>query len=190
MKVVGRKMSFDDLFSENNIYLYRRNQIIFLSMRVFSISAEIKECLKDELDGQDRKLVESAENFLSHAYAPYSRFSVSAAALLDNGIVVNGSNQENAASPSGLCAERTAVFYANSMYPDSKVVAIAISAFFEGQIVQNPITPCGSCRQVLLETENRQESPIRIILSGRDKCLIINNIKDILPLNFDNSFFE
>ncbi len=159
-------------------------------MKVFTITAEVAECGKDELCDKDRLLVESAEKFLSHAYAPYSKFSVSAAALLDNGVIVNGTNQENAASPSGLCAERTAVFYANSMYPGCKVDTIAISAFFEGQIVKSPITPCGSCRQVLLETENRQNAPVRLILAGRDKCLIVNNIKDILPLNFDNSFFE
>lgn len=159
-------------------------------MRVFTIKADVAECDKIELSDKDRMLVDSAEKFLSHAYAPYSKFSVSAAALLDNGVVVNGTNQENAASPSGLCAERTAVFYANSMYPGCRVDTIAITAFFEGQIVRDPITPCGSCRQVLLETENRQNAPIRVILSGRDKCLIVSNIKDILPLNFDNSFFE
>lgn len=159
-------------------------------MKTIRITADVIECGKDELNDDDRRLVQSAEDFLGHAYAPYSRFSVSAAALLDNGVIVNGTNQENAASPSGLCAERTAVFYANSMYPDQKVTTLAISAFFEGQIVKNPITPCGSCRQVLLETEMRYKSPIRIILAGRDKCLIVNSIKDILPLNFDNSFFE
>jgi len=159
-------------------------------MRKFTISTEVVECSKSELNDADKRLVESAENFLGHAYAPYSKFSVSAAALLDNGTIVNGTNQENAASPSGLCAERTAVFFANSQYPECKVVTLAISAFFQGEIVANPITPCGSCRQVLLETENRQKSPIRVILAGKDKCFIINNIKDILPLNFDNSFFE
>ncbi len=159
-------------------------------MRKFTISTEVLECAKSELCKEDLSLVENAEKFLPHAYAPYSRFSVSAAALLDNGVIVNGTNQENAASPSGLCAERTAVFYANSQYPGCKVVALAITAFFQGEIVSNPITPCGSCRQVLLETENRQQSPVKVILSGKDKCFIINNIKDILPLNFDNSFFE
>ena len=159
-------------------------------MKTIKIMADVIECNKEELNADDRRLVQSAEDFLSHAYAPYSKFSVSAAALLDNGVIVNGTNQENAASPSGLCAERTAVFYANSMYPNNKMLTLAISAFFDGQLVKNPITPCGSCRQVLLETEMRYNSPIRIILAGRDKCLIVNSIKDILPLNFDNSFFE
>lgn len=159
-------------------------------MKTINLSIQIQECSKADLQEEDRKLVESAEGFLMHAYAPYSKFSVSAAALLENGVIVNGTNQENAASPSGLCAERTAIFYANSMYPDIKVKTIAISAFFEGSIIKNPITPCGACRQVLLETENRYNSPIRLILAGAERCLIVNNIKDILPLNFDNSFFE
>ncbi|MCQ2253069.1 MAG: cytidine deaminase [Bacteroidales bacterium] len=159
-------------------------------MKTINLSIQIQECSKADLQEEDRKLVESAEGFLKHAYAPYSKFSVSAAALLENGVIVNGTNQENAASPSGLCAERTAIFYANSMYPDIKVKTIAISAFFEGSIIKNPITPCGACRQVLLETENRYKSPIRLILAGAERCLIVNNIKDILPLNFDNSFFE
>ncbi|MBQ5575218.1 MAG: cytidine deaminase, partial [Bacteroidales bacterium] len=96
-------------------------------MKTIKISADIVECGKDELNAEDRRLVQSAEDFLGHAYAPYSKFSVSAAAMLDNGVIVNGTNQENAASPSGLCAERTTVFYANSMYPQNKVVTLAIS---------------------------------------------------------------
>ena len=159
-------------------------------MKTIRIFADITECSKDELNADDSRLVKSAEDFLTHAYAPYSKFSVSAAAMLDNGVIVNGTNQENAASPSGLCAERTAIFYANSTYPENKVLTIAISAFFEGQIVKNPITPCGSCRQVLLETEKRYNFPIRLILAGREKCLIVNSISDILPLNFDSSFFD
>ncbi len=159
-------------------------------MKKIVISADITECSKAELEEDDRRLVQSAEDFFDHAYAPYSKFKVSAAALLDNGFIINGTNQENAASPSGTCAERTTVFYANSMYPANKVTTLAISAWYDGQIVKNPITPCGSCRQVLLETERRYGSPIRIILAGRDKCLIVNSVSDILPLNFDSSFFD
>ena len=159
-------------------------------MKIIKLDIEIKEYSRGELTIEDLELVQSAENFLSHAYAPYSKFSVSAAAKLDNGIIVNGTNQENAASPSGLCAERTAVFYANSMYPNNKITTIAIAAFTNGKIIENPITPCGACRQVLLETENRYGTPIKIILSGANKCLIINSVKDILPLNFDNTFLN
>ncbi|MBR4265720.1 MAG: cytidine deaminase [Bacteroidales bacterium] len=159
-------------------------------MKTIRISADIIECEKSELSAEDLELVKSSENFLPHAYAPYSKFSVSAAVKLDNGIIINGTNQENAASPSGTCAERTAIFYANSMYPENKIVAMAISAFFDGSIIKNPITPCGSCRQVILETEKRYKSPIKIILSSRNKCLIINSVTDILPLDFDSSFFD
>jgi cytidine deaminase len=159
-------------------------------MKIIKLDIEIKEYSRGELTTEDLELVQSAEKFLSHAYAPYSKFSVSAAAKLDNGIIVNGTNQENAASPSGLCAERTAVFYANSMYPNNKITTIAIAAFTNGKIIENPITPCGACRQVLLETENRYGTPIKIILSGANKCLIINSVKDILPLNFDNTFLN
>lgn len=159
-------------------------------MKKYQITTEITECAKSELSDDDLRLVQSAENFLTHAYAPYSRFSVAAAARLSDGTIINGTNQENAASPSGQCAERTAIFYANSAYPDQKITAIAITAHYQGQTVKNPITPCGACRQALLETEKRYKTPIRTILAGRDKCLIIQSISDILPLNFDNTYFD
>ncbi|MCQ2974809.1 MAG: cytidine deaminase [Bacteroidales bacterium] len=159
-------------------------------MKKINITSEIIECSNEELDPKDKELVKSAENFLDHAYAPYSKFSVSAVVLLDNGIILNGTNQENAAYPSGLCAERTTIFYANSLYPNNKILTLAISAKYEGEIVKNPITPCGACRQVILETEKRFASPIKIILAGKNKCFIINSIKDLLPLSFDDEFFE
>jgi cytidine deaminase len=157
-------------------------------MKTIQISANILECEKSELSAADFELVKSSEENLKNAYAPYSKFSVSAAVLLDNGKIINGTNQENAASPSGTCAERTAIFYANSQYPQNKITAMAISAFFNGEITDTPITPCGSCRQVILETEKRFKNPIKIILSSKNKCLIINTIKDILPLSFTDDF--
>ena len=159
-------------------------------MKVIKISADILECEKSELSAEDFNLVKSSENFLKNSYAPYSKFSVSAAVLLDNGVIVNGTNQENAASPSGTCAERTAIFYANSQYPKNKILAVAISAFFNGEIISTPIPPCGSCRQVILETETRFSSPVKLILSAKNKCLIINSIKDILPLTFTSDFLS
>jgi len=159
-------------------------------MKVIKISADILECEKSELSAEDFNLVKSSENFLKNAYAPYSKFSVSAAVLLDNGVIVNGTNQENAASPSGTCAERTAIFYANSQYPKNKILAVAISALFNGEIISTPIPPCGSCRQVILETETRFSSPVKLILSAKNKCLIINSIKDILPLTFTSDFLS
>lgn len=159
-------------------------------MKTINISSQITECEKNELSKDDLELVQSSESFLKNAYAPYSKFSVSAALRLDNGVIINGTNQENAASPSGTCAERTAIFYANSQYPHNKILTMAISAFYDGKIINQPITPCGACRQVILETEKRFSHPIKIILSSSNKCLIINSVKNILPLDFDSSFFD
>lgn len=159
-------------------------------MKTITITSNIIECDKSELSPEDLELVKSSEGFLTHAYAPYSKFSVSAALRLDNGTIINGTNQENAASPSGTCAERTAIFYCNSMYPENKIVTMAISAFYNGDLIPNPIPPCGACRQVILETEKRYKTPIKIILISKTKCLIINGIETLLPLNFDSSFLD
>lgn len=153
-------------------------------------TAKFVECSINELSKEDKNLVESAEKFLDNAYAPYSKFNVSCALLLDNGQIINGTNQENAAYPSGICAERTTIFYANSMYPNSRVETMAIIAKTNGKILEIPITPCGSCRQVILESQIRQKSPIKIILVGTKKCFIINSITDLLPLSFDDSFLN
>ena len=102
-------------------------------------------------------LVNQSREAAKRAYAPYSKFQVGAAVLLENGEIITGTNQENAAYPSGLCAERVAVFYANSKYPDVPVIAIAVTAFTNNKFVQTPIPPCGSCRQVLTETETKNQ---------------------------------
>ncbi len=159
-------------------------------MKIINITTQITECSKDELQLEDLELVKSAEKFLDHSYSPYSKFAVSAAIKLEDGNIINGTNQENAATPSGICAERTAIFYANSQYPNKKIKSIAITAKTNGSILKFPITPCGMCRQVILETEKRFSSPIKIILASQNKCLIVNSIKDILPLSFDDSFFD
>ena len=122
--------------------------------------------------------------------APNSLFSVGAAARLANGVMVTGTNQENAAYPSGLCAERTTLFYANSQYPDQAVMTLAIAARTEADFIQSPIPPCGSCRQVILETEKRFKQPIRILLYGRQAIYEVKSIKDLLPLSFDGSEME
>jgi cytidine deaminase len=119
-----------------------------------------------------------------HSYAPYSKFHVGAAALLKSGIIVTGSNQENAAYPSGLCAERTTLFYANSQYPDQPVLTLAIAARNEKGFMKEPIPPCGACRQVILETENRFNHPVRILLYGEDGIYEAHSIEDLLPLTF------
>jgi cytidine deaminase len=137
-----------------------------------------------ELTANDRDLLLEARRITGQAYAPYSGFHVGAAIMLDNGQVVSGNNQENSAYPSGLCAERIALFYANANYPDSAVKTIAISAAKNGVLVSDPIKPCGGCRQALAEAEVRFENPIRIILDGQDSILVLNGVESLLPLSF------
>ena len=138
----------------------------------------------DELPVNDQNLLLEARRITGHAYAPYSGFHVGAAVLLENGLIVSGNNQENSAYPSGLCAERVALFYANANYPDSGVQTIAISAAKRGVLVNEPVKPCGSCRQALAETEVRFNTPIRIILDGQDGILVLNGVESLLPLSF------
>lgn len=159
-------------------------------MKDLTITAVIKVYQLSELNQADQDLVKAAMDITAHSYAPYSRFSVGAAALLGNGLVVTGSNQENAAYPSGLCAERTTLFYANSQYPDQPVMALAIAARTEKDFIDLPIPPCGACRQVILETEKRYKQPIRILLYGKKEIYEIQSICDLLPLSFDASAME
>ncbi len=144
----------------------------------------------DELPEKDIVVINEAKQAAQKAYAPYSKFKVGACVLLENGELIQGNNQENAAYPSGLCAERVAMFYANAKYPDIPVKAIAICAYVNSKLLEEPVTPCGSCRQVLLESETRFHSPIKIILFGENKISIIDNVKQLLPLNFDNNNFN
>ena len=141
----------------------------------------------DELGTEDRKLVDAAIEATQRSYAPYSRFHVGAAALLGNDVIVTGTNQENVASPSGICAERTTLFYANSQYPDTPVKALAIAGISEDDgMKRTPISPCGACRQVMLETENRYDTPMRVLLCGKEEVYIVESAKDLLPFAFDH----
>ena len=153
-------------------------------MNTLNISAKISVCVYDELKDDEKKLIDEAKAATMNSYSPYSRFKVGAAVLLKDGLIVSGNNQENAAYPSGLCAERTTLFYANARYPDLPVEAIAIAAFTNGKYIDDPITPCGACRQVILETQNRYKHPIRIYLYGALKIYVIEKINDLLPLSF------
>lgn len=144
----------------------------------------------DELTEEDRKLMDAACEATQRSYAPYSHFWVGAAALLENGVVVTGTNQENAAYPSGLCAERTTLFYANSQYPDQAVKTLAIAARTEKDYLDTPIPPCGACRQVLLETEKRYGKPMRILLYSKTDIYIIEGVGGLLPLSFDGDFLK
>jgi cytidine deaminase len=139
---------------------------------------------RGELPEDDQKLLTEAREITALAYAPYSGFHVGAAVLLSNGMIIKGNNQENAAYPSGLCAERVALFYANANYPDSAVKAIAISAAKNGVLVSQAVKPCGSCRQALAETEVRFDAPIRIILDGQDSIIVLQGMESLLPLSF------
>ncbi|AWH83892.1 cytidine deaminase [Flavobacterium album] len=123
------------------------------------------------------------------AYAPYSRFRVGAAIQLDNGEVVIGSNQENAAYPSGLCAERVAVFHAGAAYPDAKILSLAITAAADDKVVDTPIPPCGACRQSLAEYEMKQDVPMEIYFMGETgKVYKSDSLKNLLPLVFDKDY--
>lgn len=159
-------------------------------MKKIKLEIEIGTCTYQELNEEDRQLIDAAKEATSRSYAPYSKFSVGAAALLNNGVVVTGTNQENAAYPSGLCAERTTLFYANSQYPDQPVKTLAIAARTQAGFLESPIPPCGSCRQVLLETEQRFKQAMRILLYGEKEIFIVNGTKDLLPLSFGSEFLE
>jgi len=154
-------------------------------MKIVDITAKIQICNYNELQQEEKNLIDCAKEACSRAYAPYSQFQVGAAVVLANGEIVTGNNQENVAFPSGLCAERTALFYANSRYPDQAVKSLAIAAYTQGDFIDKPISPCGACRQVILETEMRYHSPIRIFLYGKSEIYIIKGINDLLPLAFN-----
>jgi len=139
------------------------------------------------LDVQD--LMSQAVGIRKTAYAPYSKFRVGAALLLDNGKIVLGSNQENAAYPSGLCAERTAIFYTGANYPDAKIVKMAITAASDTNPTTAPIPPCGACRQSIAEYEFKQDSPIEIYFMGETGSIYkSDSLKNLLPLTFDKNF--
>ena len=143
----------------------------------------------NELPEEVQNLMQKAVEARKKAYAPYSKFQVGAAILMDNGEIVTGSNQENASYPSGLCAERTAIYYAGAKYPDSKIVTMALTA---GSILHptvTPIPPCGACRQAIAEYEVKQETPIEIYFMGETgKVVKSNSLANLLPLVFDKSF--
>lgn len=139
----------------------------------------------DDLKLEDRQLLECAINATKNAYAPYSEFKVGAAILLANGVIVTGTNQENAAYPSGLCAERVAMFYASSQYPNIAFKTIAVTANSDKVTIDKPLSPCGSCRQVMVEYETLSKGNIRVILAGTTgKIHIINSTKDLMPFPF------
>lgn len=153
-------------------------------MKEIEIKSRIRIYDESELTPEDKKLIERAKEAALKSYTPYSRFQVGAAACLSDGTVICGNNQENAAYPSGTCAERTTIFYANATYPEQAVATLAIAAYTNGHYLKAPIPPCGACRQVLLETENRYNRNIRILLYGENGTYEVQTVKDLLPLQF------
>jgi cytidine deaminase len=157
-------------------------------MKEYTIQSIVRVYGWEELTPEDRNLIEAAKNATDGSYAPYSGFCVGAAAFLKDGTVVIGSNQENVAYPSGLCAERTTLFAANAQYPDQPVLSLAIAARNKEGFLSQPITPCGACRQVISGVEQRYNQPIRILLYGTEGTHIIDNIDALLPLQFGDSY--
>lgn len=154
-------------------------------MKEITITTRIEQLSMDELSPEYVRLVEKARAATYRSYSPYSHFRVGAAILLDNGEIVSGSNQENAAYPSGLCAERTACFFAHAAYPESRMEAIAIAARgVDGEYLDNPISPCGGCRQALVEYENLDGKSMKVILVGANKVYLVPSVKDLLPFAF------
>lgn len=159
-------------------------------MKEISVTSSftVYDNLKD-LSSEIQDLMHQAVEIRKKAYAPYSQFRVGAALLLDNGKVVLGSNQENAAYPSGLCAERVAIFHAGSIYPESKILKIAITAASDTNQTKAPIPPCGSCRQSIAEYEIKQDMPIEIYFMGEiGEIYKSASLKNLLPFMFDKKF--
>ena len=183
---------YSPIFTDINLkYLHTCNifptfapQLLYSIMKEMILSTRVMVCNEQELDATQQALVAKAKAMTGQAYSPYSGFSVGAAALLEDGTVVAGSNQENAAYPSGLCAERVALFAANANHPTLAVKALAIACYTNGHFTKQAGTPCGACRQVMLETEHRFRQPMQVILYGQEQCVIFDSAADLLPLCF------
>lgn len=156
-------------------------------MQKITIETNVTIYSFEELENSQKELINKAKEQVNKAYAPYSGFHVGAAVELENGEIFAANNQENSAYPSGLCAERVAIFFANAQYPNVAVKTLAIAAFTNGKFIEEPVTPCGSCRQVLLETEMRFERNIKVLLYGTNHIFQIENVKQLLPLCFEKS---
>ena len=140
----------------------------------------------EELSAQDRVIAEAAIEATESAYAPYSNFHVGAAVRFNDGEIVKGSNQENAAYPSGICAERTALFYASASRPGAPMNALAIAAAQNGKLLPNPVTPCGACRQVMIQYQIKSGNPMEVILIGANRIWKFANVESLLPFVFDS----
>lgn len=153
-------------------------------MKTIEIGAKIRICSHIELTNEQKSVVEAAKKATSGSYSPYSHFKVGAAVLLDNGEIISGANQENAAYPSGLCAERTAIFYAGAKYPDVPIRKLAIISRQGEEFGEKICSPCGACRQVICESEYRAGAPIEILLCSATEVYIFDSIDALLPFGF------
>lgn len=153
-------------------------------MERLTINISVTVCHYDELQTDERRLIDAAREATDNSYSPYSHFSVGAAVRLEDGTVIRGANQENAAFSVTICAERAAIFNAQSNYPQLAVTHIAVAARNADGFVDNPVTPCGSCRQALLELEQRYGRDIKVYLCGSDMIYVLDNVKSLLPLSF------
>ena len=154
------------------------------SMKEYNLITKMRSYQLNELNDEQREVVEIAKEQTRHSYCPYSHFHVGAAAKLANGVVIRGCNQENAAYPSGLCAERSALFAAGAQYPDQPVTRLAIACYTDGHFTKEPGSPCGACRQVMLETEHRYGGKMEVLLYGEDEIYVFDSAVDLLPLIF------
>ncbi len=153
-------------------------------MKELTIETKIHSCQWSDLTPEQQELVRIAKEQTERSYCPYSGYHVGAALLLKNGEIVRGCNQENAAYPSGLCAERNALFAAGATYPDQPVLQLAIACYTSGHFTKMPGSPCGGCRQVMIETEHRYHQPMQVILYGEEETYIFDSAADLLPLIF------
>ena len=173
------------LFHLHQFFYYFCKKIRII-MEAKNINTTIYVAKVEELDDKDRQLVETSIEATNNSYAPYSRFHVGAAVRLDNGVIIPGCNQENAAFGVTICAERTALFAAGAQYPKAKVEAIAITARNADGLLDEPVSPCGTCRQAMVETEKRSGKKLRILLNGKNSVYIIEGIGALLPLTFSD----
>jgi len=159
------------------------NKTIQTEIKIISDSAQ--------LSVKDVDLLRVAHESAKNAYAPYSQFKVGAAILLQNGQIISGNNQENAVYPSGMCAERVALFYAGAQYPEVPIEKIAITAIGSDKAVTQPVPPCGNCRQALLEYEIKFGKPIEVIMAGEQgEVYIVKSVAELLPLSFNSNFLR
>ncbi|MGN0214314.1 MAG: cytidine deaminase [Muribaculaceae bacterium] len=153
-------------------------------MKELILNTKIAVYSYSELTEEYKIIVNAAKEATKRSYSPYSNFCVGAALQLDNGEILTGANQENAAFTAGTCAERSVIFYAGANYPGVPFRRLAVAAFTKGEFVKTPVSPCGHCRQAILEYETLGGKPIEIILCGRDEVYVLHSIKDLMPLSF------